>query len=71
MNQAATAAPTDPQSSALARMLCQLCEDALYTFSAGAGVAALEDIAKRRHDAYVAVLSGQRIHTLQIGRAHV
>jgi hypothetical protein len=64
MTQAAIATPTDPQSSALARMLCQLCEDALYTFSAGAPVAALEDVAKRRQDAYVAVLSGQRIHTL-------
>jgi hypothetical protein len=64
MTFAAPANATDPQSAALARMLCQLCEDAIYSLSAGAPVSALEDLAKRRNEAYIAALSGQRIHTL-------
>jgi hypothetical protein len=64
MTTSTTDTAVDPQHAALARLICQLCEDALYTYASGAPASVLEDLAKRRQEAYVATLSGQRVHTL-------
>lgn len=58
-------APTvDAKTAALGRLIGALAEDAIFGLSTGGGVALLEPLAKRRGEAYQAVLSGHRLNTM-------
>jgi hypothetical protein len=50
--------------AALARLVSTLAEDAIFALSTGGGLHALEGTARRRADAYSAVLAGHRLNTM-------
>jgi hypothetical protein len=63
MTQPQTPTP-DPTQQALSTLITTLAEDAIFALAAGGGVAALDPVAKRRADAYNAVLGGHRLYRL-------
>ncbi len=54
----------DPKTLALSRLVSTLAEDAIFTLAAGAGVAALEGVAKRRGESYGAILAGHTLNSM-------
>ncbi len=54
----------DDKTLSLSRLISVLAEDAIFAFAAGGGANSLELLAKRRGEAYSAVLAGHRIHTM-------
>jgi hypothetical protein len=63
MAMTAPSAATDPYTQALSRLVGALCEDAVFALAAAprGQAAALEGLAKRRTEAYTAVLQGHRV----------
>jgi hypothetical protein len=58
-------APTvDPKTAALGRLIGALAEDGIFGLASGAGTSVLEGLARRRGEAYQAVLSGHRLNTM-------
>jgi tellurite resistance protein len=62
--------PADPTHQALSTLITTLMEDALFVLAAGGGIASLEPTAKRRADAYNAVLGGHKLYRLTDGFDH-
>lgn len=58
------APPPSPREARLASLTRALAEDALTAIAAGAEPSMLEDVAKRRGEAYSALLGGHALHTL-------
>lgn len=54
----------DPKTAALARLICTASEDAIFALGSGGGTGSLEGLAKRRGDAYQAVIAGHRLNTM-------
>lgn len=54
--------PMDPNP--LGRLVNTLAEDAIFGLSCGSGDSVFEGLGKRRADAYIAVASGHRLHTM-------
>jgi tellurite resistance protein len=61
--------PDAPQQ-ALSRLITTLMEDAIFALAAGGGTASLDGLAKRRADAYNAVLAGHKLYRLVEGFDH-
>lgn len=54
----------DEKTAALARLLGTLAEDAIFGLATGGGPNVLEGLARRRGEAYQAILAGHRLNTL-------
>lgn len=54
----------DPKTAALGRLLGALAEDAIFGLAAGGGPSVLEGLGRRRGEAYQAILSNHRLHTM-------
>lgn len=64
MTMDAYAPSVDDKTLGLSRLVTVLAEDAIFALAAGGGTPSLELLAKRRGEAYSAVLAGHRIHTM-------
>lgn len=64
MTTDAYAPSTDPKTFALGRLVTTLAEDAIFGLSTGGGSGVLDGLAKRRGEAYSAVLAGHRLNTM-------
>ncbi len=56
--------PPDLATAALSRLVSHITADALFALAGGGGIDSLEPMSKRRGEVYVAVLQGQRLHTM-------
>jgi tellurite resistance protein len=54
----------DPRTQALSHLVATLAEDAIFGLSCGGGAGVLEMLARRRGEAYQAVLAGHRLNTM-------
>lgn len=54
----------DARTAALARLIGALAEDAIFGLTTGGGADVLEPLGRRRGEAYQAILSGHRLHTM-------
>ncbi len=64
MTMDAYAEASDPKTLVLGRLVSTLAEDAMFGLSCGGGTDVLDGLGKRRGEAYQAVLSGHRLHTM-------
>ncbi|MFO0640233.1 MAG: hypothetical protein U0183_13525 [Polyangiaceae bacterium] len=64
MTMDAYAPAVDEKTMGLSRLVSVLSEDAIFALAAGGGPQSLELLAKRRGEAYSAVLAGHRIQTM-------
>lgn len=64
MTMDAYAPAVDDKTLGLSRLVSLCAEDAIFALAAGGGPQSLELLAKRRGEAYSAVLAGHRIHTM-------
>lgn len=60
----AYAPATDPKTHVLGRLVSALSEDAIFALSCGGGTGVLEGLARRRGEAYSAILAGHRLNSM-------
>jgi sulfur carrier protein ThiS len=64
MTTDAYAPESDPKTQVLSRLVTALAEDAIFAFAAGSGGVGLEDLGKRRGEAYSALLGGHALNRM-------